>query len=134
MRVVTWTDGRVSTRASIAVGHTLSGASLRDSYYDAVRSLTFGLVSVRDDSVVIGPLTLLRFGTPKVTRNAVDWPIEGGLLAGAAGGRWRVQASAGRVEATVTGYEPRLPRLIYAVRSEERRVGKESRSRWAPDQ
>jgi len=115
MRVVTWTDGRVSTRASISVGHTLTGASLRDSYYDAVRSLTFGLASVRDDSVIVGPVTLLRFGTPKVTRNAVDWPIEGGVLAGGAGGRWRLQASAGRVEARVTGYEPRLPRLIYDV-------------------
>src|SRR3954467_10493958 len=113
MRVVTWTDGRVSTKASISVGHTLSGASLRDSYYDAVRSLTFGLASVRDDSVVIGPVTLLRYGAPKVTRNAVDWPIEGGLLAGAVGGRWRLQASAGRVGAPGPGYEPRLPRPIY---------------------
>jgi len=115
MRVVTWTDGRVSTKASISVGHALTGARLRDTYYDAVRSLTFGLASVRDDSVVIGPVTLLRFGTPKVTRNAVEWPIEGGLLAGAAGGRWRLQASAGRVEATVTGYEPSLPRPIYDI-------------------
>src|SRR5437762_2879975 len=107
MRVVTWTDGRVSTRASISVGHTLTGATLRDNYYDAVRSLTFGLASVRGDSVVVGPVTLLRFGTPKVTRNAVDWPIEGGLLAGAAGGRWRPQASAWRVGGAVTGYAPR---------------------------
>src|SRR5258705_2536028 len=103
MRVVTWTDGRVSTKASISVGHTLSGASLRDSYYDAVRSLTFGLASVRDDAVVVGPVTLLRFGTPKVTRNAVDWPIEGGLLAGAAGGRCRVERLAWRVAATAGG-------------------------------
>src|SRR5262249_36519965 len=85
MRVVTWSGGRVSTRASIAVAHTLSGAKLRDAYYEAVRGLTFGLAGVRDDSVVIGPVTLLRFGTPKVTRNTVDWPIEGGLLAGAPG-------------------------------------------------
>jgi hypothetical protein len=115
MGVVTWTDGRVSTRAAIPVGHALTGARLRDTYYDAVRSLTFGLASVRDHSVVVGPLTLLRFGTPKVTRNAVDWPIEGGLLARAAGGHWRLQASAGRVEATVTGYQPALPRPIYDV-------------------
>jgi RDD family len=115
MAVVTWSDGRVSTRAAIPIRHTLTGARLRDTYYDAVRSLTFGLASVRDDSVVVGPLTLLRFGAPKVTRNAVDWPIEGGLLARAAGGRWRLQASAGRVEATVTGYQPALPRLIYDV-------------------
>jgi hypothetical protein len=115
MGVVTWTDGRVSTKASISVGHALTGARLRDAYYDAVRSVTFGLVSVRHDSVVIGPVTLLRFGTPKVTRNAVDWTIEGGLLARAAGGHWRVQATAGRVDATVTGYRPALPRLIYEL-------------------
>ena len=115
MRVVTWSEGRVSTRAAISVGRTVTGARLRDSYYEAVRSLTFGLASIRDDSVVVGPLTLLRFGAPKLTRNAVEWPIEGGVLAGAAGGRWRLHAASGRVEATVTGYAPRLPRFIYSL-------------------
>ena len=113
MGVVTWTDGRVSTRAAITVGRALTGARLRDTYYDAVRSLTFGLATVRNDAVVVGPVTLLRFGPPKVTRNAVDWPIEGGLLARAAGGHWRIQAAAGRVEATVSDYQPALPRPIY---------------------
>src|SRR5205823_4050849 len=80
-----------------------------------VRSLTFGLAQVREGAIVIGPLTLLRFGAPKVTRTAVDWPIEGGLLARRPGGHWRLQASGGIIQATVTGYTPRLPRPIYQV-------------------
>lgn len=115
MRVVTWDGGRVSTRASVAVSGPLTGAALRDAYVDAVRALTFGLVRVRNNSLVVGPVELLRFGAPKVTRNAVEWPIEGGLLARRTGGRWRVQESRGQVEATVAGYLPRLPRPIYAL-------------------
>src|SRR5438876_10246469 len=113
MRVVTWDAGRVSTRASVAVAAPLTGAALRDAYVDAVRVFSFGLVRVRHDSLVAGPVELLRFGAPRVTRNAVEWPIEGGLLAGRPGGRLRVQASGGQVEATVAGYTPSLPRPIY---------------------
>ncbi len=113
MRVVTWDDGRVSTAASVAVAREQTGAGLRDSYIEAVARLTLGLVRLRGDSLRAGPVELLRFGRPKVTRNAVDWPIEGGLLARAPGGRWRIQASGGRVEATMTGYAPALPRLLY---------------------
>jgi hypothetical protein len=115
MGVVTWDGGRVSTRASIAVAHPLTGARLRDAYVRSVNQVTLGLARMRGNSIVLGPLTLLRFGTPKVTRNAVDWPIEGGLLAASPGGRWRVQVSGGRVEATVNGYAPRLPRIIYSL-------------------
>lgn len=113
MGVVEWEGGRVSTHDSVAVARAISGARLRDAYRQAVSVITLGLATVRDNSVVVGPVTLLRFGPPKVTRNAVDWPIEGGVLAGAPGGHWRVRASAGRVEAAVTGYTPRLPRWIY---------------------
>jgi len=115
MRVVTWDDGRVSTRAAVDAGRPLTGAQLRNAFVEAVRRLTLGLVGVRDHSLVLGPIELLRFGAPRVTRNAVDWPIEGGLLARRPGGRWRVQASGGQVEATVTGYVPRLPRPIYVL-------------------
>jgi hypothetical protein len=114
MGVVSWDGARVSTRAWIAVARPLTGARLRDAYLESVQAVTFGLARMRGNSIVLGPFTLLRFGTPKVTRNAVDWPIEGGLLAASSGGRWRVQASGGRVEATVNGYAPRLPRLIYS--------------------
>ncbi len=113
MCVVTWDDGRVSTRASVAVPGPLTGAALRDVYMDAVRVLTFGLVRVRNNSLVAGPIELMRFGAPRVTRTAVEWPIEGGLLTGRPGGKLRVQSSRGQVEATVAGYTPSLPRPIY---------------------
>jgi hypothetical protein len=114
MRVVSWEDGRVSTSASVAVRGQLTGARLRDSYADSVRRLTLGVIQVRDNAVRIGPFELVRFGQPKVTRNAVDWPIEGGLLARGPGGHWRLQASGGHVEASLTGYRPALPRPLYA--------------------
>ena len=115
MGMVSWEDGRVSTRDSVEVAAPLSGARLRDSYVKGVQRVTLGLVRVRSNSIVLGPVELLRFGKPSVTRTAVEWPIEGGLLAGAPGGRWRLQSSGGRVEATITGYRPRLARPLYAI-------------------
>jgi len=115
MRVVTWDDGRVSTSASVAVAGQLSGAGLRDSYADAVRRLTLGVIQLRDDAVRIGPVALVRFGPPKVTRNSIDWPIEGGLLARAPGGHWRLQASDGQVQASLIDYRPALPRPLYGL-------------------
>ena len=112
MRVVTWDDDRVSTRAAVAAVGPFTGARLRDSYLDAVRALDTYL----DMMITLpGPLELLRFGPPRVTRDAVDWPIEGGLLAGRPGGHWRVEASSAQVEAILTGYRPRLPRLLYTL-------------------
>jgi len=102
-------------RDSVPVANPASGARLRDSYLDAIRSMTFGLVRFRGTSLRLGPIELLRFGKPQVTRNSVDWPIEGGLLARGPGGQWRLRASGGRVEATLTDYRPRLPRPIYVV-------------------
>ena len=115
MRVVTWNDGRVSIQASVAVSTQLTGAALRNSYGESIRGLTLGLLQLRDDTLRVGPVVLLRFGRPKVTRSAVDWPIEGGLLAGAPGGHWRLQASAGQVEASLSGYRPALPRPLYVL-------------------
>jgi hypothetical protein len=115
MGVVSWDGGRVSARSSVAVPRPVTGAKLRDGYIDAISTLTFGLIRFRGNSIVIGPLILLRFGSPKVTRNAVDWPIEGGLLARRPGGHWRLHAAGGRVEATVEDYTPRLPRLLYSA-------------------
>jgi hypothetical protein len=115
MRVVTWNAGRVSTEASVEVSGQLSGARLRDTYTDAVSTLTLSLVRLRNDELVLGPLTLQRLGPPTVTRTAVEWPIEGGLLAGAAGGRLRLQASGRHVKALLTDYRPALPRPIYEL-------------------
>src|SRR5207248_9778250 len=115
MRVVTWDDDRVSTRAAVAAAGPFTGARLRDSYLDAVGALTFGLVTMRANSLVFGPLELLRFGPPRVTRDSVDWPIEGGLLAGRPGGHWRVDASSAQGEAILTGDRPRSPRHLYTL-------------------
>jgi hypothetical protein len=115
MYVVAWDGDRVSTRDSVEVEGTFSGARLRDAYMQALPALTLGLFRFHGTSLRAGPVELLRFGTPVVTRSAVSWPIEGGLLARRAGGQWRIQAGARRVEATVTGYTPRLPRAFYAV-------------------
>jgi hypothetical protein len=115
MRVVTWDGARLSTTASVEIATPLTGTVLRDAYLETARALTLGLVGFRGNSLVAGPLELLRFGPPKVTRRAVDWTIEGGLLAGRPGGHLRVEAVGGRVEATVTGYTPGLPRFIYPL-------------------
>jgi hypothetical protein len=115
MRVVSWDGARLSTKDSVELTTPVNGTALRDSYRETVRALTLGLVGFRGNTLVAGPLELLRFGQPKVTRKSVDWPIEGGLLAGRRGGHLRVEAAAGRVEATVTGYTPGLPRLVYSL-------------------
>ena len=107
MEVVTWDGGRVATRDSVAIARPTSGARLRDSYVESISALTFGLIRFRGDTLVLGPIELLRFGRPSVTRTAVDWPIEGGLLSRKPGGHWRIQSSGGRVEASVTGYVPK---------------------------
>src|SRR5207245_10073981 len=104
---------RFSTQPSSSVSGACTGADILAGNVDAVCILTYGLVRVRHNSLVSGPVELLRFGAPRVTRNAVEWTIEGGLLAGRPGGRLRVQASGGQVEATVAGYTPSLPRPIY---------------------
>ena len=94
--MVTWNDGAVSTRAEVGIASRLTGGQLRDAYVETLPAVTFGLVKVRNNAVTLGP-------------------IEGGLLARRAGGRWRIQAADGRVVATASGYNPRLPRPIYVL-------------------
>src|SRR3989442_7774437 len=115
MGVVSWDGGRVSIRASVQVPRAITGAKLRDSYIEAIKTQTLGLARFRDGSIMLGPLTLLRFGPPKVTRNAVDWPIEGGLLARRAGGNWPVPGATRPGDATLAGYTPTPSRPIYAA-------------------
>lgn len=110
-----WKDGRVFIEDSVAAPRPLSGRALRDTFLADVPRLTVGLVRVRGNSLRAGPFELLRFGRPRVTRTAVEWPIEGGLGARRAGGTWRIQSSGGRLFASVDDYRPLLPRPLYLV-------------------
>lgn len=93
----------------------LTGAQLEDGYWAAMRAVTLGLVRRRGNTVTIGPLNLLRLGKPRREANAVEWPIEGGLLAGSPGGRWRVTSDGHRVVAAMDEFHPMLPRPLYTV-------------------
>jgi hypothetical protein len=115
MRMVRWRDGRVDTTDSVAVERPPDGDGLRVAFAETVPALTLRLVTLRGSSLVAGRVKLLTFGRPKVTPRAVEWPIEGGLLAGAAGGSWRLTSAVGRVTASVDGYMPSLPRLVYTL-------------------
>ncbi|HEV1991840.1 MAG TPA: RDD family protein [Candidatus Dormibacteraeota bacterium] len=108
-------DGKVAVEDSVATSRTTTGSDLRDSYLKDIQKLTAGLIRVRESGLYIGPLHLLRLGRAKVTRHAVEWPIEGGMVARAAGGRFRIEADGGRLVASVEGYRPRLPLPLYRV-------------------
>ena len=109
------TDGKVSIEDSVAVPRATTGDELRDGYLEDIEKLTLGLIRVRGRGLYLGPLELLRFGEARVTRHAVEWTIEGGILARAPGGRFRFEAEGGRVFAAVEGYSPRLPLPLYRV-------------------
>jgi hypothetical protein len=115
MTVLRVTDGLVSMKDSVASPRAPTGSQLRDAYLHDIRELTLGLVHVRGTSLCVGPLELLRFGPAKVTRIAVEWPIEGGITALAPGGRFRIEAAHGRLVASVDGFRPRLPLPLYAM-------------------
>lgn len=95
--------------------NAVTGKTLIESFWADIQELTLGLVRGRDDSLWFGPLELLRFGPAKVTRTAVEWPIEGGLATRAPGGRLRFEAVNGRLEASVEDYQPLLPRALYVL-------------------
>ena len=94
---------------------SVSGKTLRDAYWANAQKLTFGLVRTKDNALFFGPLELMRFGPPAVTRNGVTWPIKSGLLVRQPGGRLRFESVPGRLLASVDGYEPSLPRFLYAL-------------------
>lgn len=110
--MVRWQGDSVDTSDSIEVARSIGGAALRDSYIDAVGALTLGIARFSDNAVRVGPVTMLRFGEPRVGANFVEWSIEGGLLA-RGGGTWRIEDRDGRVEAAATHHRPALPRVAY---------------------
>src|ERR1700704_93283 len=93
----------------------ITGKMLRDSFPKDIEALTFGLIRVRDNTLRLGPLELIRFGRPRTTQSSVQWPIEGGLLARSGGGRLRIELLYGRLVESVDGYRPMLPRTVYAL-------------------
>jgi len=115
MTVLKVADGKISVEDSVDVPRAASGRELRDRYVEDVPALTFGLLHMRGSSVRLGPFEMLRFGAAKVTPHAVEWPIEGGLLARASGGTFRIDARSGRLVASVEGYRPRLPLPLYRL-------------------
>ena len=100
---------------SVAGAPELSGAQLADRYWDAMDRLTFAVTRRRGNSVMAGPFELLRFGEPVVGPHSVEWPIVGGILAGSAGGRWRVRTAGGSAVASIEDFRPSLPRPLYAL-------------------
>jgi hypothetical protein len=113
--VTKWIGGRVTLEDSVASSRPVTGAELHDGFFRDMAKLMLGLVRQRGSSIVLGPLEIIRFGPAKTTRSSVDFPIEGGLLVGARGGRLHIEAGNGRLTASVDEYRPRLPRPIYVV-------------------
>jgi hypothetical protein len=112
---VQWVDGAVSSEDSVLAAEAVSGRVLRDRFLAEMPAITLGLVRTHNESLWLGPIALIRFGRPKITDTAVEWPIEGGLMVGAPGGRWRIAGSDGRLVASLEAYRPLLPRPIYAL-------------------
>jgi hypothetical protein len=115
MTVAWMTQGIITVEDSVAFSGPVTGIALRDGFLQDISRLTFGLVGVRGSALVVGPIELLRFGQPEVRRSAVEWPIDGGLLAAGPAGRLRIEAAGGRLSATVDGYRPSLPMPLYTL-------------------
>lgn len=110
-----WDGSRVAIDDSVAMPSPITGKALEESYWADIGALTFGLARIRDGSIFLGPFELIRLGRPRFTKNSVQWPIEGGLLARSPSGRLRFEALYGRLVASVEGYEPMLPRVLYSL-------------------
>jgi hypothetical protein len=115
MKDMRWVDGQVWVEDSVEAPRSPGPARLKDGFMTGTAALTLGLVRLRGDALVTGPVELLRFGTPETSAEGVTWPIEGGVLASGRGGRLRVFISDGRLVARVEAYRPSLPRPVYSV-------------------
>jgi len=105
----------VAVEDSVAMPIPITGKTMRDSFPTDMEALTFGLIRVDDNALRLGPLELIRFGRPRITRTSVQWPIEGGLLARSPGGHLRIELIDDRLVESLDGYRPILPRPIYAL-------------------
>jgi hypothetical protein len=89
--------------------------ALRDRFFGDAQRWSLGLVRGRRWRLSVGPLDLLSFGEPQARPAGWSWPIEGGLLARAPGGTLTIEWSAGRLSASVDGYQPLLPDFVYRL-------------------
>lgn len=84
-----------------------------DTFFHWLARWTLGLVQGERWRLRMGPLTLLDFGPPCEQSEGWTWPIRDGLLARHGGGSLRIEWRDGELVATVDGYAPRLPHLLY---------------------
>lgn len=106
-------NGQVWVTDSVSVPRPVSGRQLCDAFLQDTTALSLGLLRMRGGSLWLGPLELLRFGQPKVSRSAVEWFIQGGLLARGPAGSLRIEAAGGRLVTSLHGYRPLLPIPLY---------------------
>ncbi len=105
--------GPVDLEDSVRTPLAPSPEHLRDFYFAATERLTLGLVRHRDNSLRLGPLTLIRFGEASRTAHGWSFPISGGVLAAEPGGELWVGSTDGRTSVAVVGYRPSLPLPVY---------------------
>ena len=108
-----WQHGAVTVEDAVGSQASMSGDLLRSTFMPSITTVTLGLVRLRGRSLCLGPIPLVTFGPPKMSSTSVSYPIEGGLLAASAGGRFTVESRDGELKATLDGYRPMLPRRIY---------------------
>jgi hypothetical protein len=106
---------RVSVSDEVKAPLAPDRESLRDRLFTTSRRWSFGLVGGSRWRLRFGPLTLLRFGEPEPDGAGWSWPIEGGLLTGAPGGRLRIGWENGALSAKVEDYRPLLPQPFYRL-------------------
>jgi len=98
---------------SVAAPRRPSRERLRDFYFTATERLTLGLVRYRDNSLMAGPVTLIRFAEAEPTDSGWRFAIGPGALVGGPGGELEIGWRAGRLEVRVLGYRPSLPMPVY---------------------
>src|ERR1700687_5909848 len=108
-------SGPVNVEDSVRTPVAPSLERLRDFYFAATERLTLGLVRHRDNSLRLGPLTLISFGEPCRTPDGWAFPITGGSRAAGPDGELRIGSAGGRTVVSLDGYRPSLPLPVYRV-------------------
>jgi hypothetical protein len=105
--------GRTWARVAVASPKAPSDTRLRGAFFEVIPALTLKLVQARDRRLLLGPITLLRFGEPFQSDGAWCWEIRGGLLARRPGGYLAIGWADGQLFSAVEGYLPLLPRDVW---------------------